>query len=57
MHGFSKQLPELDVMVRRMITESFGIEKYIEEHINSKKKKKKKCLQKNILILQIIFFE
>lgn len=35
MHGFSKQLPELDVMVRRMITESFGIEKYIEEHINS----------------------
>ncbi|WZZ41476.1 hypothetical protein YC2023_037735 [Brassica napus] len=35
MHGFSKQLPKLDVMVRRMITESFGIEKYIEEHLNS----------------------
>nr|QWJ73340.1 alkenyl hydroxalkyl producing 1 [Isatis tinctoria] len=35
MHEFSKQLVELDVMVRRMIMESFGIEKYIDEHLNS----------------------
>lgn len=32
---FSDQLSELDVMVRRMIMESFGIEKYIDEHLNS----------------------
>ncbi|KAF8081726.1 hypothetical protein N665_0869s0008 [Sinapis alba] len=35
MHVVSKQLTELDVMVRGMILESFGIEKYIEEHLNS----------------------
>ncbi|CAH8361977.1 unnamed protein product [Eruca vesicaria subsp. sativa] len=35
MHVVSEQLTELDVMVRRMILESFGIEKYIEEHLNS----------------------
>ncbi|CAN6809032.1 unnamed protein product [Brassica oleracea var. botrytis] len=34
MHVFSKYLLELDVMVRRMILESFGIEKYIDEHLN-----------------------
>lgn len=34
-HRFSDQLSELDVMVRRMIMESFGIEKYIDEHLNS----------------------
>ncbi|KAG7553139.1 Oxoglutarate/iron-dependent dioxygenase [Arabidopsis thaliana x Arabidopsis arenosa] len=34
-HRFSEQLVELDVMVRRMIMESFGIEKYIDEHLNS----------------------
>ncbi|KFK30901.1 hypothetical protein AALP_AA6G040900 [Arabis alpina] len=34
-HKFSEQLSELDVMVRRMIMESFGIEKYIDEHLNS----------------------
>ncbi|KAJ0250121.1 hypothetical protein HA466_0143150 [Hirschfeldia incana] len=35
MHGVSDQLVELDVLVRRMIVESFGIEKYIEEHLDS----------------------
>ncbi|KAG2331322.1 hypothetical protein Bca52824_002502 [Brassica carinata] len=35
MHGFSEQLAKLDVMVRRMLIESFGIEKYIDEHLNS----------------------
>ncbi|VVB07074.1 unnamed protein product [Arabis nemorensis] len=34
-HKFSEQLSELDVMVRRMIMESFGIEKYVNEHLNS----------------------
>ncbi|CAA0393388.1 unnamed protein product [Arabidopsis thaliana] len=34
-HLFSEQLVELDLMVRRMIMESFGIEKYIDEHLNS----------------------
>ncbi|KAG7583857.1 Oxoglutarate/iron-dependent dioxygenase [Arabidopsis suecica] len=34
-HRFSDQLLELDVMVRRMIMESFGIEKYIDEHLKS----------------------
>ena len=33
--GSRSNYQKLDVMVRRMITESFGIEKYIEEHINS----------------------
>lgn len=35
MHGVSEKLAELDVMVRRMILESFGIEKYIDEHLDS----------------------
>ncbi|XP_056861868.1 probable 2-oxoglutarate-dependent dioxygenase AOP1 isoform X2 [Raphanus sativus] len=35
MHGVSDKLAELDVMVRRMILESFGIEKYIDEHLDS----------------------
>ncbi|WZZ41482.1 LOW QUALITY PROTEIN: hypothetical protein YC2023_037741 [Brassica napus] len=35
MHVFLKYLLELDVMVRKMILESFGIEKYIDEHLNS----------------------
>ncbi|CAH8361102.1 unnamed protein product [Eruca vesicaria subsp. sativa] len=35
LHKFSKQLVELDVMVRRMIMDSFGIEKYLDEHLNS----------------------
>ncbi|CAF1715425.1 unnamed protein product [Brassica napus] len=35
MHKFSEQLVELDVMVRRMIMESFGVEKYLDEHLNS----------------------
>ncbi|KAL1209325.1 putative 2-oxoglutarate-dependent dioxygenase AOP1.2 [Cardamine amara subsp. amara] len=34
-HRFSEQLWELDMMVRRMIMESFGLEKYIDEHLNS----------------------
>ncbi|KAF8087417.1 hypothetical protein N665_0587s0023 [Sinapis alba] len=32
---FSEKLAELDVMVRRMVMESFGIEKYFDEHLNS----------------------
>ncbi|XP_019089078.1 PREDICTED: probable 2-oxoglutarate-dependent dioxygenase AOP1, partial [Camelina sativa] len=35
LHQFSEKLSELDVMVRRMIMESFGIEKYIDGHLNS----------------------
>ncbi|KFK30902.1 hypothetical protein AALP_AA6G041000 [Arabis alpina] len=35
LHKFLKHLSEVDVMVRRMIMESFGIEKYIDEHLNS----------------------
>ncbi|KFK30904.1 hypothetical protein AALP_AA6G041200 [Arabis alpina] len=35
LHKFSKQLSEVDATVRRMILESFGIEKYIDEHLNS----------------------
>ncbi|KAG2330804.1 hypothetical protein Bca4012_040788 [Brassica carinata] len=35
MYKFSEQLVELDVMVRRMIMESFGVEKYLDEHLNS----------------------
>ncbi|KAJ0265019.1 Non-hem dioxygenase N-terminal domain-containing protein [Hirschfeldia incana] len=34
-HKFAEQLVELDVMARRMIMESFGVEKYFEEHLNS----------------------
>lgn len=32
---FAEKLVEIDVMVRRMVMESFGIEKYIDEHLNS----------------------
>ncbi|CAH8273337.1 unnamed protein product [Arabidopsis lyrata] len=32
---FAEKLGEIDVMVRRMVMESFGIEKYIDEHLNS----------------------
>ncbi|KAL0746352.1 hypothetical protein Bca101_028354 [Brassica carinata] len=35
MHKFSERSVELDVMARRMIMESFGIEKYLDEHLNS----------------------
>ncbi|XP_065868789.1 probable 2-oxoglutarate-dependent dioxygenase AOP1.2 isoform X2 [Euphorbia lathyris] len=34
-HWFSKPLSELDEMIRRMIAESFGVEKYLDEHLNS----------------------
>ncbi|KAE8689976.1 putative 2-oxoglutarate-dependent dioxygenase AOP1 [Hibiscus syriacus] len=30
-----EQMSEIDRMVRRMIVESFGVEKYMEEHMNS----------------------
>ncbi|XP_022777149.1 probable 2-oxoglutarate-dependent dioxygenase AOP1 [Durio zibethinus] len=33
--SFSKQLSELDEMIRRMILEIFHLEKYIDEHMNS----------------------
>ncbi|XWS16401.1 hypothetical protein CRYUN_Cryun34aG0084000 [Craigia yunnanensis] len=33
--SFSKQLSELDQMVRRMILESFHLEKYMDEHMDS----------------------
>ncbi|XP_059637311.1 probable 2-oxoglutarate-dependent dioxygenase AOP1 [Cornus florida] len=33
--SFSKQLSELDQMIRRMVLESFGVEKYCDEHIDS----------------------
>ncbi|XP_047333484.1 probable 2-oxoglutarate-dependent dioxygenase AOP1 [Impatiens glandulifera] len=33
MHSFSKQVSELDQLVKRMIFESFGVEKYLDEHI------------------------
>nr|QWJ73341.1 alkenyl hydroxalkyl producing 2 [Isatis tinctoria] len=32
---FSEKLAELDVMVRRMVIESFGIENYFDEHLKS----------------------
>lgn len=32
---FSEKLVELDVMVRRLVMESYGIEKYIDEHLSS----------------------
>lgn len=32
---YSEKLAELDVMVRRLIMESYGIEKFIDEHLNS----------------------
>lgn len=33
--SFSDQLSELDQIIRRMILESLGLEKYLEEHIGS----------------------
>ncbi|KAK7349161.1 hypothetical protein VNO77_06306 [Canavalia gladiata] len=33
--SFSEQLSELDQIIRKMILESLGVEKYLEEHINS----------------------
>lgn len=33
--SYSKQLSELDQIVRRMILESLGVEKYLEEHLES----------------------
>ncbi|KAK3410997.1 probable 2-oxoglutarate-dependent dioxygenase AOP1 [Eucalyptus grandis] len=34
-HSFTEKLSELDKMSRRMILESFGVEKYLDEHMNS----------------------
>ncbi|XP_062016831.1 probable 2-oxoglutarate-dependent dioxygenase AOP1 [Rosa rugosa] len=34
-HSFSEKLSELDQIIRRMILESLGLEKYLEEHIGS----------------------
>ncbi|KAK7294135.1 hypothetical protein RJT34_17018 [Clitoria ternatea] len=34
-HSFSEELAELDQIVRKMILESLGVEKYLEEHMNS----------------------
>ncbi|WCJ39670.1 2-oxoglutarate (2OG) and Fe(II)-dependent oxygenase superfamily protein [Euphorbia peplus] len=34
-HRFSVPLSELDEMIRRMIAESFGLENYSDEHLNS----------------------
>uniref|UniRef100_A0A0D3CQI5 Fe2OG dioxygenase domain-containing protein n=1 Tax=Brassica oleracea var. oleracea TaxID=109376 RepID=A0A0D3CQI5_BRAOL len=34
-HSFSKKLSELDITIRRMIMESFGLVKYIDEHLQS----------------------
>lgn len=33
--SYSEQLAELDKIVRRMILESFGLEKYMNEHMDS----------------------
>ncbi|XP_030464479.1 probable 2-oxoglutarate-dependent dioxygenase AOP1 [Syzygium oleosum] len=33
--SFSEKLSELDKMIRRMILETFGVEKYLDEHMNS----------------------
>lgn len=35
MQLYCEQLSELDKMVRRMVLESLGLEKYVEEHTNS----------------------
>ncbi|CAI9108626.1 OLC1v1008276C2 [Oldenlandia corymbosa var. corymbosa] len=35
LNSYSVQLSELDLMVRRMILESLGLEKYMEEHMES----------------------
>ncbi|XP_010500907.1 PREDICTED: probable 2-oxoglutarate-dependent dioxygenase AOP1 isoform X2 [Camelina sativa] len=34
-HTFSKKLSDLDITIRRMIMESFGLDKYIDEHLHS----------------------
>ncbi|XP_047332853.1 probable 2-oxoglutarate-dependent dioxygenase AOP1 [Impatiens glandulifera] len=34
-HSYSKQLSELDQIVRRMVLESIGVEKYLDEHMAS----------------------
>ncbi|KAM7257384.1 hypothetical protein ACFE04_013125 [Oxalis oulophora] len=34
-HTFSEKVSELDRTIRRMILESFGLEKYVDEHLNS----------------------
>ncbi|XP_027191486.1 probable 2-oxoglutarate-dependent dioxygenase AOP1 isoform X2 [Cicer arietinum] len=34
-HTFSEELLELDQIIRKMILESLGVEKYLEEHMNS----------------------
>nr|XP_018461678.1 PREDICTED: probable 2-oxoglutarate-dependent dioxygenase AOP1 isoform X2 [Raphanus sativus] len=36
-HSFAEKLIELNVKVRTMVLESFGLEKYVEEHLNSAK--------------------
>ncbi|KAG2246247.1 hypothetical protein Bca52824_085875 [Brassica carinata] len=36
--SFAENLIALDVKVRKMIMESFGLEKYVEEHLNSARK-------------------
>ncbi|KAG2309844.1 hypothetical protein Bca52824_029592 [Brassica carinata] len=36
-HSFAEKLIELNVMVRTMVLESFGLEKYVEEHLDSAK--------------------
>ncbi|XP_061344060.1 probable 2-oxoglutarate-dependent dioxygenase AOP1 [Gastrolobium bilobum] len=33
--SYSEQLSELDQIIRKMILESFGVEKYLEEHVNT----------------------
>ncbi|CAJ2656218.1 probable 2-oxoglutarate-dependent dioxygenase AOP1 [Trifolium pratense] len=35
LHSFSEELTELDQIIRKMILESLGVEKYLEEHMNS----------------------
>ncbi|XP_002517545.2 probable 2-oxoglutarate-dependent dioxygenase AOP1 [Ricinus communis] len=34
-HNFSKQMSELEIIIITMIVESLGIEKYLDEHLNS----------------------
>ncbi|KAL1292822.1 hypothetical protein HN51_053381 [Arachis hypogaea] len=34
-HCFSEKLSELDKIIRKMVLESLGVEKYLEEHMNS----------------------
>jgi len=34
-HSFSEELTELDQIIRKMILESLGVEKYLKEHMNS----------------------